>query len=290
MCPIDVTNEAAWISGIGARLQVDKAPYPQADPGHIIIRNAAISISHIDWKVQDAGFYVRQWPAILGHATAGEVVEVGENVSNFEKGQRVLAHCLPFESGKAQEGAFQLYTTALAALSSPIPDSTSFAAASVFPLAISTAAAGLYQKHLLDLPLPTEHSDTTDNTILVWGGSSSVGSAAIQLASASGVNVIAIASRRNFDFVKALGAESVFDYTTSSLADDLIEAVDGRNLVGVFDSIGLPETTRFCAHVLSLFGGGTLASVNVPPEVLPYDVTAKKSNLPQAASMYMKLK
>ena len=235
-----MANQAAWIGAKGARFHVDTASYPTLDPGHIIIKNAALAINPIDWKVQDSGAYVRQWPAILGNDTAGEVVEVGEGIENIKRGQRVLGHCLPLASGKTQEGAFQSYTSVPAVLAAPIPDTMTFEEASVLPLSISTAAAGLYQEHLLRLPLPTENPQPAESSILVWGGSSSVGSSAIQLALASGVSVVSTASCRNFDFVKGLGAESVFDYKSPNIIDHLVKALEGKKVVGIFDSIGPP--------------------------------------------------
>ena len=82
----------------------------------------------------------------------------------------------------------------------------------VLPLGISTAAAGLFQKDFLKLPLPTEDPEKLDRTVVIWGGSSSVGSCAIQLAVAAGADVITTASPSNFEYVKKLGAKSVFDY------------------------------------------------------------------------------
>ena len=273
---LTMANQAAWLRAKGAQLHVEKAPYPSLEPGHIIIKNAAVAINHIDWKVQDSGSYVKSWPTILGHDTAGEVVEIGEGVANIRKGQRVIGYCLPLASGKSQEGAFQSYVSVPAVLAVPIPDSMTFVEASVLPLSISTAAAGLYQADILHLPYPTENPEETRAIILVWGGSSSVGSSVIQLAVASGLNVISTASPRSFDLVKTLGAESVLDYTSPDITDDLIKVLKGKKLVGIYDCIGLPQTTSVCAEVLAYFGGGTMATVDGLLEELPSDVTAVK--------------
>lgn len=106
------------------------------------------------------------------------------------------------------------------------------------PLAISTAAAGLYLPEYLGLPLPSSEPNHTDKTLLIWGGSSSVGATAIQLATASGMKVIASASQSNHDFVKSLGAVEVFDYKSPQVIQDLVARLQHSELVGIYDAIG----------------------------------------------------
>lgn len=65
---------------------------PKAGVGQIVIRNKAIAVNPVDWKVQDyGGFFVKQWPMVLGTDVAGEVTEVGEGVEGFEVGDRIAA-------------------------------------------------------------------------------------------------------------------------------------------------------------------------------------------------------
>lgn len=114
----------------------------------------------------------------------------------------------------------------------------------MLPLAISTAAAGLYLPGYLglDLPSPNANPDTEKKkkkTVLIWGGSSSVGATAIQLARASGLNVITTASMSNFAFVRDLGAVSVFDYRSESVVQDIVREIQGfgGEFVGIYDAI-----------------------------------------------------
>lgn len=272
-----MSNNAAWITSKGARLTVDNAPYPTLEPGQVIIKNAAVAINPIDWKMQDFGVFVQSWPAILGCDVAGEVVEVGDGVTNIKKGQRVLGHAISPLTGKAQDAAFQLYSSVPAVLVAPIPDELSFEDASVIPLSLSTAAAGLYEKFLLDLPHPTTSPMPSGSSILIWGGSSSVGSSAIQLAVASGLRVVSTASKRSFAYVKSLGAETVIDHSSSTVVEDLVEALNGSKFVGAYDCIGLPSSVRPVAEVVSKLGGGMIADVLEPPKDLPAGVEGKRS-------------
>ncbi len=272
-----MSNQAAWIASKGARLNVDKSEYPTVEAGQVIIKNAAVAINPVDWKMQDSGYFVKEWPSIFGCDTAGEVVEVGNGVKNVKKGDRVLGHCIAILSGKNPDAGFQHYSSVPAVLVAPIPDSMSFEDASVLPLSVSTAAAGLYEKFLLALPHPSINPKSTGSTVLIWGGSSSVGSSAIQFAVASGLKVVSTASKRNFEYVKSLGAETVLDHTSPSIVEDLVKALKGTKVAGVYDSIGLPESTKPCAEVLSQLGGGMIASVLDPPKDLPSGVEGKRS-------------
>lgn len=156
---------------------------------------------------------------------------------------------------KPQSGAFQLYSAAHSSLTSRIPAAMSFSDASVLPLALSTAAQGLFAIDYLALPPPPASlsakqpgSSSNKKAILVWGGSSSVGAVAVQLARASGVTVLATASARNLGALRSeLGADHVFDYKSASVVDDIVAAVKdlrdtrGVEFAGVFDAISEPE-------------------------------------------------
>ena len=114
-------------------------------------------------------------------------------------------------SNEPTDGGFLHYSSAQAATTTVIPSSTSYADASVIPLAFDTAAVGLYSTDtgFLGLPHPSLKPSSAGKTIIVWGGSSSVGALTIQLAAASGVTVVATASEHNFDFCKKCGASEV---------------------------------------------------------------------------------
>ena len=86
------TNQAAWLDGGGQKLRVAEAPMPKPGPDGVVIQNKALAVNPVDWKIQDYGIFIKEWPAILGTDMAGEVVEVGENVKNVKKGDRVIAY------------------------------------------------------------------------------------------------------------------------------------------------------------------------------------------------------
>jgi NADPH:quinone reductase-like Zn-dependent oxidoreductase len=187
------------------------------------------------------------------------------------------SHAQSLATNDNKHAAFQLYVAVPHTAVAPLPSSISFAQGCVLPLAVSTAAAGLYQSGFLELPLPspTSASANEGKILLVWGGSSSVGSAAIQLASASGLTVFTTASPSNFDFVKSLGAAQVFDHSKHDVVQQIVDALKGATLVGVYDAISLADTVTKSAEILkAALGKGFIATVLPPPENLPDGIEA----------------
>jgi len=229
------TNQAAWLRKEKTKLEVGPAEIGKPGRSQVLIRNKAVAINPVDWKMQDGHLFPIKEPRVMGNDVAGEIVEVGEDVSDFSKGQRVLAHVIGLVTGKAEEGGFQNFTLADTIGVCPMPDNMSFEEASVLPLAISTAAQGLFAKEYLALPKPSHDVEELGKTLLVWGASSSVGAAAVQLAAAAGLKVVATASKRNFDFCKELGASQVFDYNNPGIVGDLTAALQQDDVAGAYD-------------------------------------------------------
>jgi len=87
------SNSAAWITEAKAKPFVVKdAPYPEPNDDEIVVANKAIAINPVDWKIQDHGLFIKNYPMILGTDVAGEVVEVGKNIKHLKKGDRVVSY------------------------------------------------------------------------------------------------------------------------------------------------------------------------------------------------------
>ncbi|CAI7645656.1 unnamed protein product [Penicillium palitans] len=283
-------NLAAWLIKAGSPLQVGDAPLPTAGPGELVVKNAAIAINPLDCHMQDSGVFVQQWPAIFGCDIAGEVYEVGNDVERFKKGNRVIGHAINLTSGRPQDGAFALYTVIPANKAAILPDEISFTDGVVVPFALEAAVCVLSLKEpgvampgvatpALGLPYPSlQDVPLSDKTLVIYGGSSSVGSMTTQLAKAAGLHVISIAGAHNFESSKRCGAAQVFDRNDTSLADKVIEAVraSGGEFIGIFDAIATPETYAHDITILAQLGGGHLACVHPPPPAadLPTGVNA----------------
>ena len=278
---MNLKNFAAWIPSEKAQPKVAEAPFPEGGDEDLIIKNYVVAVNPVDWKIQSNDSFNLKYPAILGEDVAGEVLYVGSAVkNNFHVGQRVMSHALGRAKGNAY-GGFQLYPVLNAATTSPIPDDISFTEAAVLPLSISTAAAGLFMNATLGLNFPKADSSSSTSltntkdlqTLLLWGGSSSVGSSVIQFASAAGYRVITTASPSNYEYCKDLGATYVLDYHNPDIVSILIDLLNGTNVVGAYDAIGSDTTVRQSASILHALGGGKIASVDSAPDDLFEDVT-----------------
>ena len=261
-------NKAAYLQAQCKPLEVRPAPYTQPDQGQVVVKSRAVAINPVNWIKQHAGQGYAPWiqlPFVMGSDVAGEVVEVGPGVERVRVGDRVLGHamCMNSRINRSCEGAFQQYTVLRSNLISPIPNDMSYSNACVLPLGLSTAARGLFAKDYLSLSLPPTTSPSIPSTrstrriLLVWGGSTSVGCNAIQLAHAAGYEVITTASPNNHAFLQSLGATHTFDYRSPTTITDISTILQEPNTVSVGAlAIGLGSLTA-CTDIL-----GSLPSSN----------------------------
>lgn len=238
-------NKAAWIPAKKViPFKVGDAPYTSPGRGQVVIKTAAVAINPFDWVLQYIGPVLAghlAYPFILGSDVAGKVVEVGPGVDRFKVGDRVcgIASAIAKEANNPAEGAFQLYTVLRENMISPTPSHVTDEQASVLGLGLGTAAYGLFHPDYLALELPQAHETeekkaAKQRTVIITGGSSSVGCNAVQLAMAAGYRVLSTSSPKNFDMVKKLGASEVFDYNSKTLVKDLLTAVEGHELRGAY--------------------------------------------------------
>jgi NADPH:quinone reductase-like Zn-dependent oxidoreductase len=262
------TNTAAWLNKKHGRFQLGEAPYPTPSADQVVIRNRAVAMNPLEWIIQVEGNLTYGWldyPTVIGSDTAGEVVEVGSGVTRFQVGDRVLGHAVGTDKDtkSAAEGTFQEYTVVLERLTAPVPEALSFEEAATLPLAVSTASCALFESAWLGLQFPAANPTATGQTVLVWGGSTSVGSQAIQLAVAAGYEVITTASPRNFESLTTLGAALVFDYNSPTVDKDIIAALSSRTLAGAvsFGTTGAPA----CVRIAGASTGNRFVAIGTPP-------------------------
>lgn len=293
------SNAAAWQTAPKANpMEVKSAPYTSPRENEIVVKNGAVAINPVDWMIQDTGKMMFSWlkyPFILGLDLAGEVVEIGPGVTRFKVGGRVLGHANGTDQkySSSAHGAFQNYVVLLVNAASPIPSTMSYESAAVLPLGVSTAACGLFEKDQLGLQYPSASPKPTGKTLLVWGGSTSVGCNAIQLAVAAGYEVITTCSPKNFDFVKKMGASQAFDYNSKTVVNDIIHAFEGKTNAGAI-SVGA-RSAENCLDVLDKCKGDKVISMaSYPvPQPLPKNfmlLSMMASIIPGMANIWIKSK
>lgn len=202
-----------------------------------------------------------QFPRIQGADVCGNIVAVGEEVSDDLLGQRVLIEpCIreaagnqldsPWYFGSECDGGFAEYTTVAARHAHRINSKLNDVELASFPCSYSTA------ENLL-----TRAAVTTNNVVLVTGASGGVGSAAVQLAKARGAIVIGITSSSKSDGVLSLGAQK-----TLARNDNIVQKL-GKNSVDVVIDLVAGAQWPDLLDVLKPFGRYAVAGAIAGPLV-----------------------
>ncbi|ACZ21376.1 Zn-dependent oxidoreductase, NADPH:quinone reductase [Sanguibacter keddieii DSM 10542] len=273
-----ISNSAAWIEAPFADLVVRPSPVPTPGPHQVVVEVRAVAVNPLDAIVQSNGRLMYRWldyPVVLGEDVAGTVVAVGPGASRFTVGDRVVAYATGLEKGRdhVSGGGFQHLVAVDEALAAPVPDQVSFDDVVVLPLALSTAAAALFETSQLGLDLSRldpgagDGFGRDDEVVVVWGGSTSVGSNAIQLARAAGYSVITTASPRHHEDMRRLGARAVFDYRDDDVVASVVAAARGARVVGIVAvAVGSAEP---CVSIAAQTGARRVALTS--PSVSFYD-------------------
>merc|ERR1712070_1280643 len=233
------TQVALIMQGEGKAFLCGDLSIPRPGPGQILVRTHAVALNPSDWMALE---YSSRAGAGLGFDFGGTVVELGSNTSYlWDVGDRVAGMV---HGSLYTQGAFREYLLTDAELVVRIPAHVSLAEASTIGMGVSTASQALYQS--LSLPPPEAEPKLADQTILVYGGSTSTGSLAIQLAKLSGYRVITTCSARNKSWLLSLQADEAIDYTEADAVTSVRDAIGPEGLTKILDCIAKPPTTAFC--------------------------------------------
>ena len=254
-----MSNNAAIIPSARARLIVEDRPIPSPKGSQLLVKNHALATNPVDWKIQDDGRFITEYPNILGSDIAGTVEAVGPDVKLFKKHDRVTGFAASVANNNIDHGAFQQYTLLDENVTTSIPDDISFEEGSILPMSIATAGVAVF----FDLGIPREGKQT--GGFLVWGASSSIGSAAVQMARSLGFTVYAVSSPHHHSKVHEYGASHVFDYKDVNVIRKIVDAAGQNkdNIKLAFDAISEGKSSEQVALVLEQQGGGKMA-VSLP--------------------------
>jgi len=231
-----------------ASLRFVDLPIPEPGPNDVLVEVRAASVNPIDGKITHG--YLRgrvelAFPHVLGRDGAGVVAKVGGAVTGFAPGDEVFG-----VADQARWGTQAEYVAIPAATLARKPAGLGHIEAGSLPVAGLSALAGL----------ETVGQIARGQKVLVHAGAGGVGSFAVQLAKHLGATVAATAGTANLDFVRALGADVVIDYTRTDFAG----AIKDYDLV--FDLIG-GEVRYRSFRVLK--PGGAIVHISVPPMTQP---------------------
>jgi len=247
-------------------LQYEDVPDPRPREDQVLVRVKACALNHLDLWVRK-GLPGVKLPHINGSDVAGEIVEVGSYVASVTAGMRVLLapmtfcnHCAQCTSGLqsfCREFSVLGYlndggNAELIAVPEvnvvPIPENLSYDQAASIPLVFVTAW------HMLITRANVKGGDT----VLVLGGGSGVGSAAIQIAKMLGATVIATAGdEAKLQKSRELGADHTINHYQQKIADEVRRITARAGVDIVFEHVG---AATWDDSVRSLRAGGTLVT------------------------------
>ena len=238
-------------------MKISQAPLPKPAKGEILVKVEAAGVNRPD-VAQRQGNYPPPKGAspILGLEIAGEVVVLGEGVDEFKVGDKVCA--------LANGGGYAQYCAVPAGQALPFPKGYDAVKAAALPETFFTVWANLFQMAGL----------TEGETVLIHGGTSGIGTTAIQLAKAFGAEVYATAgSAEKCEACVKLGAKRAINYRDEDFAEVVKSETGGKGVDVVLDMIGAAYFEKNlaalakdgCLSIIAFLGGAVADKVNLTP-------------------------
>ncbi|MFB4373716.1 NAD(P)H-quinone oxidoreductase [Agrobacterium sp. CR_3] len=225
-------------------LRLADVPKPELRQDDLLIKVMAAGVNRAD-LLQREGVYGSQGygdSPILGLEVAGEVMAIGDSVSGFAVGDRVM--------GIVGGGAYAQYARLDSGMAAAIPTGMSFMeAAAVMESFVTGWEALTHLGHV-----------AKGETVLVHAAAGGIGSAAVQRAKTAGATVLATASASNIDNVLSLGADAVYDYKRADFEAEVVDATASRGVDLIIEFVGGSYLAR---NIRSLAPGGRLIQVGL---------------------------
>jgi synaptic vesicle membrane protein VAT-1 len=236
---------AVVLTGTGGPevLQVQEWPDPPVGPGEVRIAVRAAGINFADTMAR-VGLYpdAPKVPCVLGYEVAGEVESVGEGVSDYAVGDRVVA-------GTRFGGQAELVTVP-AAQALPLPERLSFEQGAAFPVNYGTAYAALILMGGL----------RQGDRVLIHGAGGGVGISATQIARNLGAEIFGTASPGKHEAIRAQGVQHAIDYRSQDFEAEVMRITNGEGVDLVIDASG---PTSFRKDYRLLRPGGRLVMYGI---------------------------
>lgn len=217
-------------------LRVEETPDPELKPGHVLLAVRAVGLNYADTMFTKGQYFIRPtFPAIPGMEAAGDVIAVGEGVTDVRVGDRVMALGSNAYAEKMSAPARSVY---------PIPVGLSYETAAALPV------QGLTAYHVLSLSGRLAKGEK----VLVHAAAGGVGTLAVQLARRMGASFVAgTCSPQKAELVRSLGADLVVNYREDDFATQIRTAVKGGVDV-VLEMLGGTESYKRSLACLAPLG------------------------------------
>ena len=208
--------------GPPSKLVVEEVPSPKAGPGQLVISVKAAGVNFPDTLIIQGKYQFKPDPPFSpGGEVAGVIKEVGEGVTTFKPGDRVIGSTV--FGGYAEELVVEANRVI------PIPDGVGFEVASGFVLVYGTSYHALVDRARLQ----------AGETLLVLGAAGGVGLSAVEIGKRIGARVIAAASsKEKLDVCREHGADETIEYTTEDLKQRIKDLTGGNGVDVIYDPVG----------------------------------------------------
>ena len=208
--------------GPAETLVIEETNSPEAKGSGVKVRVRAAGLNFPDTLIIEGKYQIKpNMPFSPGGEMSGEVLAVGDKVTRFKVGDRVM--------GLTGYGAFAEEVVVAEANLLPVPESMSDEEAAAFTMVYGTSYHALKQRANIQ---PGE-------TLLVLGASGGVGLATVELGKAMGAHVIAAASSADkLEVAKQAGADEVINYADEPLKDTIKKLTNNRGVDVVYDPVG----------------------------------------------------
>jgi len=231
-----------------------EVPKPSLRPGHALIKIKAAAANPLDTFVVKSGFPKLVLPYLLGHDYSGIVEQVGEGVTDFKSGDEVFGINWSSVKGMVDDvpdpvvgGCYAEYIVMPARKLSKKPSTVSFEVAACIGVVGTTAYEALIEIGKI----------TAKSKILIIGGSTAVGMAAIQIGKIFGAHVTTTASSRSLDFVKKFQPDKIINYNEEKWEN----VPEVKNVDLVVDCVGEKNTIPRAISSGVVKAGGTFVSL-----------------------------
>ena len=202
-------------------LELEDVDIKSPGPDELKVTNHAIGLNYID-TYHRSGLYPLPLPSGIGLEAAGKVDEVGENITEFNKGDNIAYAAIPI-------GAYSQQRIIPAKIAVKIPEWISF------KLAATLMTKGLTTNYLLTKTYKLKANET----ILFHAAAGGVGQIFAQWAKSIGAKVIGtVGSNEKIEIAKANGYDNVINYTKDDFAKEVMKLTNNKGVSAVFDGVG----------------------------------------------------
>ena len=285
---------------LAAVQSVDKGPFdvqsvavPELESHDMLIKNESVAFNPFEWKLQKLSIMPLSFPYFGGFTFAGTVEKVGDAVTAFQPGDKVVAKKRMPREGRDQNdyASFQRYSLMPDHGAAKLEPNADLDVASATVLNLITAVGALVGTFGFDKPDISSTAKAAPKKegirLLVYGGSTGVGQFALQLATLAGYDVVTTSSPANLSLVRPLGTAKIVDHSLP--CDQIISRLAAAGpYTHVLDTVSIPATSSIMGQVVAknIKAGGIDTFWSMGPVInagdIPVNVKTPMSAYPHA--------